>query len=42
MRAHASAIAGFDVAKPTLAQFDKLTDDQMRAALRSMDTLAQR
>jgi hypothetical protein len=42
MHTHASAIAGFDVSKPPLAQFDKLTDDQMRAAFRSMDTLAQR
>jgi hypothetical protein len=40
MHDHASAIAGLDTSKPLLAQFDKLTDEQMRTAFRSMDRLA--
>jgi hypothetical protein len=42
MRTHASEIGGLDVSKPLLAQFDKLTDDQIRAAFRSMDPLARK
>jgi hypothetical protein len=42
MRAHAGEIARLDASKPLLAQFDKLTDDQMRAAFRSMDALARK
>lgn len=40
MRAHASQIAGLDPSKPILLQFDKLTDEQMKDAFRSMDPLA--
>jgi hypothetical protein len=40
MRTHAHQIAGLDVSKPLLAQFDKLTDDQIRTVFRSMDHLA--
>jgi len=40
MREHAAQIAGLDASKPMLAQFDKLTDDQIRQAFRSMDPLA--
>ncbi len=39
MRAHAAEIAGFDAAAPTLPQLDRLTDDQLRAAFRSLDPL---
>jgi len=42
MRTHASEIAGLDVSKPLLAQFDKLTDEQICAAFRSMDPLARK
>jgi hypothetical protein len=41
MRAHASGIAGLDAAGPLLPQLDKLSDDQLRAAFRSMDPMAQ-
>jgi hypothetical protein len=34
------AIVGLDPARPLLPQLDKLTDDQMRAAMRSMDPWA--
>jgi hypothetical protein len=40
MRAHASEIAGFDKSAPVLPQLDRLTDDQIRAAFRSLDPLA--
>lgn len=40
MRAHAADIAGLDLAKPMLTQLDKLTDDQLREAFRSIDPLA--
>jgi hypothetical protein len=42
MRTHAGEIAGLDVSKPLLAQFDRLTDEQIRAAFRSMDPLARK
>ncbi len=38
--AHAAEIRGFDLSRPALPQLDKLTDDQLRAAFRSMDRLA--
>ena len=40
MRAHAAATSGLDQGKPMLLQVDKLTDDQLREAFRSMDPLA--
>lgn len=40
MKGHAAGIAGLDASKPLLAQLDKLTDDQLRAAFRSLDPLA--
>lgn len=40
MQAHKADIAGLDPARPLLPQFDKLTPDQMRAAMRSMDPWA--
>jgi hypothetical protein len=40
MKLHAKEIAGLDVARPMLTQVEKLTDDQMRAAFRSIDPLA--
>jgi hypothetical protein len=40
MTKHAAEIQGLDPAKPLLPQFDKLTDDQMRALFRSLDPLA--
>ena len=40
MNAHAGEIAALDANRPRLPQFDKLTDDQMRAAMRSMDPWA--
>ena len=40
MRKHAADIAGFDPAAPTLTQLDRLTDDQLRVAFRSLDPLA--
>jgi hypothetical protein len=42
MHTHAGEIAGLDTSKPLLAQFDKLTDEHMRAAFRSMDPLARK
>jgi hypothetical protein len=41
MRTHTSEIAGLDVAAPLLPQLDKLSDDQIRAAFRTMDPMAQ-
>jgi hypothetical protein len=40
MSAHSKEIQGFDGLSPVLPQLDKLTDDQLRAAFRSMDQLA--
>ena len=40
MEAHREKIEGFDGARPTLPQFDRLTDDQIRMIVRSMDLLA--
>ena len=40
MKAHAAEIADLDPARPMLLQIDKLTDDQLREAFRSMDPLA--
>ncbi|MBI1210517.1 MAG: hypothetical protein GC190_03570 [Alphaproteobacteria bacterium] len=40
MDAHRSEIAGLDPGRPLLPQFDKLSDDQMRSAMRSMDPWA--
>jgi hypothetical protein len=40
MRAHRTEIAGFDRNAPVLSQLDKLTDDQIVAAARSMDPWA--
>ncbi|MBP6014233.1 MAG: hypothetical protein KBA31_18540 [Alphaproteobacteria bacterium] len=40
MEAHRSSVTGLDPARPLLPQFDKLSDDQMRAAMRAMDPWA--
>lgn len=40
MRKHSSEIAGLDAAAPLLPQLDKLSDDQLRSAFRSMDPFA--
>jgi hypothetical protein len=40
MRDHRDEIAGFDRSQPTLSQLDKLTDEQIVAAARSMDPWA--
>lgn len=40
MDVHRAAIKNLDPARPLLPQFDKLTDDQMREAIRSMDPWA--
>jgi hypothetical protein len=40
MREHRDEIAGFDRSQPTLSQLDKLTDEQIVAAARSMDPWA--
>ena len=40
MQEHGSEIGGLDPAQPLLPQFDLLTDEQIRAAFRSMDPLA--
>ncbi len=40
MRAHAAEISGLDPKLPLLPQLDCLTDDQIRAAFRSLDPLA--
>jgi hypothetical protein len=42
MDAHRAAIPGLDPARPLLPQFDKLTTDQMRDAVRAMDPWAPR
>ncbi|MEE8587589.1 MAG: hypothetical protein V3T83_22350, partial [Acidobacteriota bacterium] len=40
MKKNRAEIAGFDASRPCLPQFDLLTDEQIRAAARSMDPLA--
>ncbi len=40
MKAHKGEIGELDSERPLLPQFDLLTDDQIRAAFRSMDSLA--
>ena len=40
MKAHRSQIAALDASRPLMPQFDKLSDEQMRAAMRSMDPWA--
>ena len=40
MKSHAAEIAGFDASAPLLTQLDRLTDEQLRAAFRSVDPLA--
>lgn len=40
MDAHRTAIAGLDAGAPLLPQLDKLTDEQLRAAARSLDPMA--
>ncbi|MEO8034894.1 MAG: hypothetical protein ABI837_10735, partial [Acidobacteriota bacterium] len=40
MRGHAAEITGLDASAPTLTQLDRLTDDQLRNAFRSLDPLA--
>ena len=40
MREHRAEITGFDANQPTLSQLDKLTDEQIVAAARSMDPWA--
>lgn len=40
MDAHGGEIPSLDRSRPILPQFDRLTDDQMRAAFRSMDPWA--
>ncbi len=40
LQAHAREIPALDPAQPLLPQFDRLTDEQMRAAFRSMDPWA--
>jgi hypothetical protein len=41
MEEHPAEIEGLDPDRPLLPQFDRLTDEQMRAAIRSMDPLAE-
>jgi hypothetical protein len=41
MEEHRAEIKGFDPGRPLLPQFDRLTDEQMRVAIRSMDPLAE-
>jgi hypothetical protein len=40
MAAHSAEIHGFQASSPALPQLDKHTDDQLRAAFRSMDPFA--
>ena len=40
MEKHAARIKGLDRSRPTLPQFDLLTNDQIREAFSSMDPLA--
>lgn len=41
MQTHSAEVAGLDSSRPLLPQFDRLTDDQMRTAFRSIDPRAQ-
>jgi hypothetical protein len=41
MEAHAGEIEGFDEDRPTLPQFDRLTDEQIKAAFAAQDPLAE-
>lgn len=41
MKVHSAEIAALDESRPLLPQFDRLTDDQMRAAFRAMDPRGQ-
>lgn len=41
LEAHADEVKGLDRTRPLLPQFDLLRDQQIRAAFRSMDPLAQ-
>jgi len=41
MKGHAPEVRGLDRARPLLPQFDRLTDDQIRAVFASMDPLRQ-
>lgn len=41
MQEHATEIEGIDADRPLLPQLDRLTDDQLRAACRSLDPLAE-
>jgi len=40
MEAHRASIAGLDAGAPLLPQLDRLTDEQLRAAARSLDPMA--
>jgi hypothetical protein len=40
MHAHRAEIAGYDATLPPLPQIDRLTDAQIRAAVRGLDPLA--
>jgi hypothetical protein len=40
MEAHRDAIAGYDAALPPLLQADKLTDEQIVAAVKGLDPMA--
>ncbi len=40
MEAHGEEIPGLDPEEPLLPQLDLLTDEQIRAAIRSMDPMA--
>jgi hypothetical protein len=40
MKAHAGEVSGFDAGSAVLPQLDRLTDDQLREACRSLDPLA--
>jgi hypothetical protein len=42
MKMHAGEVPKLDPERPLLPQFDRLTDDQIRAAFRSMDPMAQK
>jgi hypothetical protein len=41
MEAHAGEIEGFDEDRPTLPQFDRLTDEQIKATFAAQDPLAE-
>lgn len=40
MEGHRGEIAGFDTNRPTMPQLDKLTENQLRAAIKSFDPMA--